>query len=85
MKKIEIYTKSTCPYCVKAKALFDKKKKTFVEYEITGNDTRRITMIQRANGAQTVPQIFIKGLSIGGCDELYHLEKTGYLDIMLSR
>ena len=83
MKKIEIYTKTTCPYCIKAKALFDKKGKSFIEYNIVGNDELRSEMIERADGATTVPQIFIDGFSIGGCDDLHDLDSAGELDDLL--
>lgn len=83
MKKIEIYTTDYCSYCVKAKALLDRKNLSFEEIDVTGNDEARITLLQRANGVRTVPQIFIDGKHIGGCDDLYQLEGTGELDQIL--
>ncbi|MDP3371610.1 MAG: glutaredoxin 3 [Candidatus Paracaedibacteraceae bacterium] len=83
MPKIEIYSKEICPYCVRAKKLFVKKGFEFIETDI-GNDTAlRDFMIKRANGKQTVPQIFINDQHIGGCDDLYALDSEGKLDALL--
>ena len=79
-----IYTKTTCPFCVRAKALLAKKGAAFQEIEITDNPTLRTEMIEKANGRTTVPQIFINGRHIGGCDDLHALEDQGKLDALLT-
>ncbi|MDX2083495.1 MAG: glutaredoxin 3 [Rickettsiales bacterium] len=82
MKKIIIYTKEVCPYCVKAKALLQRKGATFSEIKITDDKTRE-EMIKKSGGRMTVPQIFIGEKHIGGCDDIYDLESKGELDILL--
>jgi glutaredoxin 3 len=79
-----IYTKTTCPFCVRAKALLAKKGAAFQEIEITDNPALRSEMIEKANGRTTVPQIFINGRHIGGCDDLHALEDQGKLDALLT-
>ncbi len=84
MAKIELYYKPGCPFCAKAKALFDKKSAVINEsIDIMQNPERRAEMIERSGGRQTVPQIFINNLHIGGCDDLYALEAQGKLDALL--
>ena len=69
MSSIEIYSSSWCPYCVRAKALFAKKGLDFVESNIETDPERHSEMLQRSNGARTVPQIFINDRHVvGGCD-----------------
>ena len=84
MAKIEIYTKITCPFCHAAKDLLAKKGADFHEVDINKQPDQRDTMIARAGGMATVPQIFIDGTHVGGCDELYALESKGGLDVMLA-
>ena len=84
MAKIEIYTWQSCPFCIRAKALLERKGLTFIEYSIDGDQEARRKMSERAEGKNTVPQIFIDGESIGGCDELHYLERTRKLDELLS-
>ena len=79
---IRIYTSVSCPYCVQAKRLLDRKGVGYEEIDVTGDATRRAEMIQ-ASGRRTVPQIFIDEQSIGGFDELYELEQEGRLDDLL--
>ncbi|MGE0180400.1 MAG: glutaredoxin 3 [Sphingomonas sp.] len=83
MAQVEIYTKAFCSYCSRAKALLAGKGITFDEYDITMGGADRATMIQRANGRTTVPQIFIGGRHIGGCDDLLALDARGALDPLL--
>ncbi|MEN9206652.1 MAG: glutaredoxin 3 [Gloeomargarita sp. GMQP_bins_120] len=83
MKKVEIYTWRTCPFCLRAKALLDRKGIPYVEYAIDGDEQARQRMAERAGGRRTVPQIFINGQPIGGCEELYALERAGELDRLL--
>ncbi|OIQ01180.1 MAG: glutaredoxin 3 [Zetaproteobacteria bacterium CG06_land_8_20_14_3_00_59_53] len=81
MPKIEIYSSSWCPYCVRAKALLQKKGLEFTEYNIETDPARREEMLERSEGARTVPQIFINDRHVlGGCDGLYALEKRNELD-----
>jgi glutaredoxin 3 len=83
MAHIEIYTSPWCGYCHRAKRLLDKKGVEYTEYDVTVEPGRRQEMMQRAPGNYTVPQIFIDGRSIGGCDELFELDFDGDLDPML--
>ena len=82
MALIEIYTKSTCPFCHRAKALLQSKGVTFQELSIEGDAAKREEMISRS-GRTTVPQIFIDGQHIGGCDDLYALDAQSGLDPLL--
>jgi glutaredoxin 3 len=83
MANIEIYTKPTCPYCLKAKTLLNSKGVSYKEINISENERFREEMINRSN-RKTVPQIFIDGKSIGGCDDLHELENQGELDELLN-
>lgn len=80
---VEIYTWSTCPFCIRAKALLNKKGVQFTEYCLDGDEPARNKMAQRANGRRSMPQIFIDHQHIGGCDDLYALEGQGQLDRLL--
>ncbi|CAM3758789.1 glutaredoxin 3 [Rahnella bruchi] len=82
MAKIEIYTKATCPYCHRAKALLNSKGVSFDEIAIDGDAEKREKMIARS-GRSTVPQIFIDGQHVGGCDDLHALDARGGLDPLL--
>ncbi|MCT0255109.1 MULTISPECIES: glutaredoxin 3 [unclassified Synechocystis] len=81
--KVEIYTWSTCPFCNRALALLKRKGIEFQEYCIDGDDDARVAMAERANGRKSMPQIFINGQHIGGCDDIYALESAGKLDALL--
>lgn len=78
-----IYTSSYCPYCVRAKALFDKKQVSYHEIRVDLDDSKKEEMIAKS-GRMTVPQIFIDDFHVGGCDDLYLLEQQGKLDILLT-
>ena len=80
--KIVIYTTPTCPYCFRAKALLKQKKFQFNEIDVS-NQSDRVSMTKKANGSHTVPQIFINDKHIGGCDDLYILEREGKLDQLI--
>ena len=80
---VEIYTWQTCPYCIRAKMLLSWKGVNFTEYKIDGDGAARVKMAERANGRRTVPQIFINDQPIGGCDDLYQLDREGRLDLLL--
>ena len=83
MSKVEIYTWQSCPFCLRAKSLLNKKNIVFKEYKIDGDDDARNKMSERAKGARTLPQIFINDICIGGCDDLYELENSNKLDSLL--
>jgi glutaredoxin 3 len=84
MPAVEIYTREFCGYCDAAKALLRRKGVLFTEIDVTGNRERRAEMSSRAQGRMTVPQIFIGSTHVGGCDELYALDRSGGLDPLLS-
>ena len=85
MKNIEIYTSPLCGFCHAAKRLLDSKGVDYTEYNILSDLKLKPEMIERASGARTVPQIFIDGIGIGGCDDLYALESSGKLDEALGK
>ena len=80
---VEIYTWRFCPFCLRAKALLNEKGVQFIEYSIDGDDEARTKMSERAGGLRSVPQIFINGNGIGGCDELYELERNNELNELI--
>lgn len=80
---VEIYTWSTCPFCIRAKALLDRKGVQYTEYCIDGDEAARAKMAQRAHGRRSLPQVFINDQHIGGCDDLYALNSQGRLDPLL--
>lgn len=80
---VEIYTWTWCPFCIRAKALLEKKGVNFTEYCIDGDEVAREKMTERANGRRSLPQIFINNRHIGGCDDLYALEAQKKLDLLL--
>ena len=84
MAHVEIYTKPTCGFCHMAKRLLSSKGISFAEINISAHPERRPEMIQRAKGRSTVPQIFIDGTHIGGCDDLIALDRRGKLDALLA-
>ena len=84
MQPVEMYTSPLCGFCHAAKRLLHKKGVSFSEINVLANPNRKQEMIQRANGGRTVPQIFIGGTHVGGCDDLYALEQSGKLDPLLS-
>lgn len=84
MAKVEIYTKAFCGFCYRAKALLDSKGVDYEEFDITMGGPKRGEMVERSNGRMTVPQVFIDGRHIGGCDELQALDAKGGLDPLLA-
>lgn len=84
MATVEIYTKATCGFCRRAKQLLDMKKVAYDEFAVDGGGPKRDEMIQRSGGRTTVPQVFIAGKHIGGCDALMSLEYEGKLDALLA-
>ncbi|MBA6252556.1 MAG: glutaredoxin 3 [Colwellia sp.] len=81
---VDIYTKVTCFYCMRAKALLEEKQVSFNEIKIDNNTELRNAMIKRSGGV-TVPQIFIGDHYVGGCDELFALHAANKLDELLAR
>lgn len=83
MQNVEIYTSPLCGYCHAAKRLLNQKGVAFNEIDVMAEPSRRSEMMQRANGRHTVPQIFIGETHVGGCDDLYELERLKKLDTLL--
>jgi glutaredoxin 3 len=84
MKPVRIYTTPICPYCVRAKSLLANKGVAVEEVDVFMDDGARKEMLAKSGGARTVPQIFIGDTHVGGCDELYALERDGKLDPLLA-
>lgn len=84
MPNVEIYTKMMCGFCSRAKRLLEMKKIAYEEYQVDFGGPKKAEMVERAGGRTTVPQIFINGRHIGGCDELMALEYEGKLDDLLA-
>lgn len=74
MKSVDIYIKPTCPFCVRAKKLLERREIPYNEISIAGDEDLRNAMIERANGRSTVPQIFIGDHHVGGYDDLFMLD-----------
>lgn len=83
MKEVVVYTTEYCPYCVRAKQLLKSKEVEYKEINVDTYPEEKAIMIQKSNGARTVPQIFIDDFHVGGCDELYALDGQGKLDELL--
>ena len=83
MAEVELYTTPFCPYCVRARALLERKGVAYTDIDIIGEPARRAEMVRRAGGRTSVPQIFIGGEHIGGSDELLELDRNGELDAKL--
>jgi glutaredoxin 3 len=84
MAAIDIYTIRYCPYCQDAKELLSRKGASFHEIDASGDRDIRRQMIERANGRNTFPQIFVGSTHVGGCDDLYALDQEGKLDGLLA-
>jgi glutaredoxin 3 len=85
MANIEIYTQGFCPYCIRAKALLQQKGVAFNEIDAPGGSAARAQARERSGGRTSVPQIFIDGTPIGGCDDLVALDRAGRLDALLGK
>jgi glutaredoxin 3 len=81
---IEIYTRPGCGYCTAAKSLLTRKKVSFTEYDAGRDPSFRKQMYDRVGPGSTFPQIFIGNTHVGGCDDLYALDRAGKLDAMLA-
>jgi len=84
MVEVVIYSTMWCPFCARAKALLKGKGVQFTEIDVDGEVGRRDEMVSKSGGRRTVPQIFIGGRHVGGCDELYMLERENKLDPLLA-
>jgi glutaredoxin 3 len=84
MKAVEIYLTRWCPFCTRARMLLDQKGVQYNAIDVDADPSLRQTMRERAGGAHTVPQIFIGDTHVGGCDDLYALERQGKLDTLLA-
>jgi len=78
--RVEIYTKTNCPYCEKAMDLFDEKGIDYETYNVTGDEDLFAEMKERANGRETAPEVFIDDELVGGWDDTHDLEQSGELD-----
>jgi glutaredoxin 3 len=81
---IEIYTRPGCGYCTAAKSLLTRKNAAFTEFDLAEDPALRQKMWDRAGAGSTFPQIFIGETHVGGCEELYALDRAGKLDPLLS-
>jgi len=84
MKPVEIYTTPICGFCHAAKRLLTQKGVSFTEIDVMRAPDRKAEMVKRDNGGRTVPQIFVGDVHVGGCDDLYALDRAGKLDRLLS-
>lgn len=84
MAEVIIYTKMYCGYCDAARDLLQQKNADFTEIPVDGDREKQSAMSQRASGRTSVPQIFISDAHIGGCDDLFALERDGKLDPLLA-
>jgi glutaredoxin 3 len=84
MTAIEIYTRPGCGYCAAAISLLKRKNAAFTEFNVATDPAYREQMYQRAGAGSTFPQIFIGQTHVGGCDELYALDRAGKLDALLA-
>lgn len=81
--KVEIYTWSTCPFCIRAKALLDRKGVDYIEHQIDGDEAARREMAKRTGGPRSVPQIFVDDEYVGDCQGIHRLDDEGKLDDIL--
>lgn len=84
MPKVDVYSTAWCPFCVRAKMLLQQKGVTFTDLDVERDPSLRQQMVDRAPGSRTVPQIFIDDYHVGGCDQLFALERQGELDSLLN-
>ncbi|HKX06911.1 MAG TPA: glutaredoxin 3 [Stellaceae bacterium] len=80
MPRVEIYSTMFCPYCARARSLLERKGVKYENIDIMEDSSKREEMVARAHGRTSVPQIFIDGEHVGGCDDLYALDRSGKLD-----
>jgi glutaredoxin 3 len=85
MAQVEIYTTMLCPYCSRAKQLLEARGVQYKEFDVMTDGKLRAEMRERAGGRTSVPQIFINGRHVGGCDDLYALDRAGKLQPLLDQ
>jgi glutaredoxin 3 len=85
MKNVTVYTTNFCGYCIRAKALLQKKGAAFTEINVYDDDAERERLAAKTGGRRTLPQIFIGETHLGGCDDLYALDAKGGLDPLLAK
>jgi glutaredoxin 3 len=83
MKPITVYTTAICPYCIRAKNLLKSKGYAYEEIDVSNDTTLRESMVQKAGGRRTVPQIFVGDTHVGGFDDLNALDRQGKLDALV--
>lgn len=83
MKKVEVYVKYTCPFCIRVLELYADKGVEPIVYDVAENPALRQEMETRITGARTVPQNVIDDTPVGGCDDVMALDKVGELDTLL--
>ncbi len=83
LKEVYLYTTRRCPFCVQAKNLLDSKSVEYREISVDGSPELRVEMME-ASGRRTVPQIWVGETHVGGCDDLWALERSGHLDTLLA-
>lgn len=84
MRRVKMYTSPICPYCVRAKSLLLQKGAEIDEINVLMDSGARHEMERESGGRRTVPQIFVGDAHVGGCDDLYALERQGKLDPLLN-
>ncbi len=84
MQPVTIYTKSWCPYCHSALDLLKQKGVKYEQIDVSAGGEAQAAMAVKANGRSSVPQIFIGDTHVGGCDDLYALDRAGKLDPLLN-
>ena len=82
MATVIMYSTEYCPFCIRARQLLDRKGVAYTDIRVDTYPDKRAEMVKKSNRS-TVPQLFINGLSIGGCDDLHALEQSGELDKLL--
>lgn len=83
MAHVLVYSGPNCPYCDRAKMLLKKKGAAFEDINVRTDEAKLAEMMEKSGGRRTIPQIFIGGRHIGGCDDLYALDAAGGLDSLL--
>lgn len=83
MAQVIVYSGPSCPYCVRAKDLLKRKGVSFQEVDVKADTAKMEEMLAKSNGWRTIPQIFIDGTHVGGCDDLHALDASGKLNAML--
>ena len=84
MAQVTVYSGPFCPFCDRAKMLLKQKGVAFEDFDVKGDTAKLKEMLQKSGGKRTIPQIFINGQHIGGCDDLYALDSAGKLDALLA-